>query len=721
MANLRVDDQRRVAPGQAPGGFAAPDASRGADFASRQMQQTGQAVQQGGQLAADIWTKEAEAVNEARVNDALNRAQLAAQTALTEATTLRGEAALRVGEEGQALQDVYVPRFDQQVDAIRTDMGLTAVQTERFNTRLQPLATRYRGALDTHFAKEYDVYRADVANTTVALGQQNIMAAPGDDEEVVRNSRMIAEAVRTEFGRLGRDPAATELAVLEAVGKPHAAAVSAMAARNPREAQEHWERYRDQMTPEQADVAYRTFAPAMRDDNARTNVARMAERLPAPPPGTPGAAFEAVLPGMEVTSGTGARTPFVTLNGQMSSSDHDGVDLRAAAGTSVRAPAAGVVTRAEVNGGYGNYVEVRHNDGTVTFYAHLQDYNIAVGDEVTAGQTFARVGSTGNSTGPHLHLGARNAAGERIDPMSLFQPAAPGSPAPTPPRTAEATRTELLAQVRELYGNNPLELEAHTRAVNDYVDGRDREKTEREAAARDAAYAHIDNTRTRPTPAMIAALPPGMKNAVEAYYQAAVAPPAERSNPEFENFLIANPDQWEGMTRQEFAVYAAGRLSPRDLANYQRDLYRAATTANTAAQALLADLGTVNATDFGAAWRESLGLVGQTPARAGTEQFRDQVALQDSLRTWVAAEQRSRGRVLTPSEIRQEIQNRMVSLQWNGSVFQGGGRRTATSFSEMPRDRVDYYRRVIPLRGGPRNPPNDVIFRAYLADTIPGN
>lgn len=716
MANLRIDDTRRVAPGQAPGQFAAPDASRGAEFASRQLQQTGQAVSQAGKLAADIWTKEAEEANEARVNDALNRAQLAAQTALTEATELRGEAAIRVGENGQALQDVYVPRFDQQVDAIRTDMGLTAVQTERFNARLQPLATRYRGALDTHFSTQFNAYRADVAGTTVTLGQQNIMAAPGDEDEVTRNSDMIAEAVRTEYRRLGRDPVAAELAVREAVGKPHAAAVSAMAAQNPREAQAHWDRYRDVMTPEQADVSYRTFAPAMRDDNARTNVARMAQNLPPPPPGTPGAAFEAVLPGMEVTSGYGARTPFVTLNGQMSSSDHNGVDLQASAGTPVRAPAAGVVTRAEVNGGYGNYVEVRHNDGTVTFYAHLQDYNIEVGDEVTAGQTFGRVGSTGNSTGPHLHMGARNAAGERIDPMSLFGEGAPGS-APAP-RTAEATRTELLAQVRARYSNNPLELEAHTRAVNEYVNSRDREKTERETAARDAAYAHIDNTRTPPTPAMIAALPPGMKNAVLAYYEAAVAPPAERSDPEFENDLIANPEQWAGMTRQEFAVFANGRLSPRDLANYQRGLYVAETTANTAARALLADLGTVNATDFAAGWRDALGQFNQRPAQAGTDQFRDQVNLQQSLRAWVAAEQQSRGRVLTPTEITDEIKNRMQGLLWNASSLQGGGRRLASSFADMSGADKDRHRTLIRRRGGSQNPSDEDIYRSYLADSF---
>jgi len=274
------------------------------------------------------------------------------------------------------------------------------------------------------------------------------------------------------------------------------------------------------------------------------------------------------------------------------------------------------------------------------------------------------------------------------------------------------------ADVRQRYGNNRVQREAALSAISRVFGEEERAKREAEQAALDTAYRHIEQTNTMPTPAMMAALPPGRANGLQSYLETRLAPPTVRSDPEFENFLIANPDQWEGMTRQEFAVFANGRLNPRDLANYQRDLYREETSANTAARALLADLGTVNATDFAAGWRESMTLMGQTPAKAGTEQARDQVNLQQSLRTWVEAEQRSRGRVLTPTEISDEIRNRMLGLQWNASMFQGGGRRVATSFSEMPQDRVDYYRRVIPRRGGSRNPSEEDIYRNYLVDTL---
>ena len=82
---------------------------------------------------------------------------------------------------------------------------------------------------------------------------------------------------------------------------------------------------------------------------------------------------------------------------------HAGMDFVAAAGTTVRAPAGGVVTNASWSGGYGNMVEVDHGGGLTTRYGHLSAFLVSVGDRVEAGAPIARVGSTGRSTGPHLH------------------------------------------------------------------------------------------------------------------------------------------------------------------------------------------------------------------------------------------------------------------------------------------------------------------------------
>lgn len=96
---------------------------------------------------------------------------------------------------------------------------------------------------------------------------------------------------------------------------------------------------------------------------------------------------------------------------------YNAVDLAAPIGTSVMASASGVVMIARAygwNGGYGNYVVIQHPNGTQTLYAHLNVVNVSAGESVGQGTNIGAVGSTGRSTGPHLHFevrGARNPFG----------------------------------------------------------------------------------------------------------------------------------------------------------------------------------------------------------------------------------------------------------------------------------------------------------------------
>ncbi len=89
---------------------------------------------------------------------------------------------------------------------------------------------------------------------------------------------------------------------------------------------------------------------------------------------------------------------------------HNGIDFGAPRNTNVYASAAGTVARVNVgtyNGGYGNLVVINHDNGTQTWYAHLNDVAISVGAEVTKNQVIGHVGSTGKSSGPHLHFEVR--------------------------------------------------------------------------------------------------------------------------------------------------------------------------------------------------------------------------------------------------------------------------------------------------------------------------
>jgi len=86
---------------------------------------------------------------------------------------------------------------------------------------------------------------------------------------------------------------------------------------------------------------------------------------------------------------------------------HAGMDIDGERGDLVVAPAAGTVTKAGWQGGYGNMVEVDHGNGLITRYGHMSKLNVAIGDTITRGQLIGFVGSTGRSTGPHLHYELR--------------------------------------------------------------------------------------------------------------------------------------------------------------------------------------------------------------------------------------------------------------------------------------------------------------------------
>lgn len=101
------------------------------------------------------------------------------------------------------------------------------------------------------------------------------------------------------------------------------------------------------------------------------------------------------------------------------STDHQGLDIAAPAGTAVLAAADGVVTRAENAGSYGLLVEIDHGDGIVTRYAHQSAMDVAVGEAVSAGDRLGSVGSTGRSSGPHLHLEVR-VDGVPVDPLEFL-------------------------------------------------------------------------------------------------------------------------------------------------------------------------------------------------------------------------------------------------------------------------------------------------------------
>jgi murein DD-endopeptidase MepM/ murein hydrolase activator NlpD len=107
-----------------------------------------------------------------------------------------------------------------------------------------------------------------------------------------------------------------------------------------------------------------------------------------------------------VTSGFGARW----------GTRHEGLDIAAPIGTPIRVPMPGTVVDSGPASGFGLWVRVRHGDGTVTTYGHVNRSFVTTGEQVSAGQEIAEVGNRGHSTGPHLHIEVTTPGGTKINP-----------------------------------------------------------------------------------------------------------------------------------------------------------------------------------------------------------------------------------------------------------------------------------------------------------------
>ncbi|QYF87596.1 M23 family metallopeptidase [Brevundimonas sp. PAMC22021] len=145
-----------------------------------------------------------------------------------------------------------------------------------------------------------------------------------------------------------------------------------------------------------------------------------------PGPITRTIAFSAPVRGRPINSPFGLRKLAIEAKARA----HKGVDIAAPIGTSVFSTSEGRVLRTGYDaGGYGKFIEVRHPNGLTSLYGHLSRVDVTAGAVIAAGERIGLVGSTGFSTGPHLHFEVRR-GGAQVDPAKImgrdFQVAAKG-------------------------------------------------------------------------------------------------------------------------------------------------------------------------------------------------------------------------------------------------------------------------------------------------------
>lgn len=168
-------------------------------------------------------------------------------------------------------------------------------------------------------------------------------------------------------------------------------------------------------------VAVLAMAMAPAEREPRDQIFALPERPPvtavAEPAGplTRPLTFEEPVRGFAINSRFGMRR----LGGEPGARMHKGVDIAAPQGTSVYSSAEGEIVRiGHQPEGYGNFIEMRHPNGMTTMYAHLSRIDVASGDRVLAGERIGLVGSTGYSTGPHLHFEVRR-GGSQVNPSRV--------------------------------------------------------------------------------------------------------------------------------------------------------------------------------------------------------------------------------------------------------------------------------------------------------------
>ncbi|MEU2773923.1 M23 family metallopeptidase [Streptomyces sp. NPDC007162] len=151
-------------------------------------------------------------------------------------------------------------------------------------------------------------------------------------------------------------------------------------------------------------------AQAEKEREAKARAAREAERKRLN-------AFVAPISDSYVSTG------YKTGGSLWSSGSHTGIDFHAASGTVVHAVGTGTVVSTGWGGAYGNQIVIKMADGMYTQYGHLSSIGVSVGQQVTPGQQIGLSGSTGNTTGPHLHFEARTTAeyGSDVDPVAYLR------------------------------------------------------------------------------------------------------------------------------------------------------------------------------------------------------------------------------------------------------------------------------------------------------------
>ncbi|RDI74946.1 Membrane-bound metallopeptidase [Gaiella occulta] len=338
---------------------------------------------------------------------------------------------VRTLQEGVDAEQARLAALESRLAASRARLAQLEARIQEQNRRLAVLEREYAAALTSLEARVREIYTTETPDAlSFAFGASSfsdLLDTVDLIDRIGRQDERIAATVKRTAQDLARTRAATERdradvatetsAVAQRTEEQRAARDRLVASRDALMAAQREKRAtlaaiqgdRAEFVAQVEVLQAQSAALAAKIVAAQAAAAQAASSSPgeqAPPPST--GSFVWPVSGT-VTSGFGPR------DGRT----HEGIDIAVPSGTPVGAAASGTVIQAGWLGGYGILVVIDHGNGVSTAYAHNSGVAVTVGQRVTQGQVIAYAGSTGNSSGPHVHFEVR-VGGSAVDPLGYL-------------------------------------------------------------------------------------------------------------------------------------------------------------------------------------------------------------------------------------------------------------------------------------------------------------
>lgn len=461
----------------------------------QQLVQAGQAITRAGGVAGTIYEDVLKELNATRVTEQLTELTKARNEKAVLALSETGKNAL-FRPDGKSLDEEFGEDFDNTISTLEEGLGNDA-QRKMFREAAQRMSVEFRGRIQAHVVEQDRTYRLEVDAGVVDTGSRQVALAT-TPEEITEGMALIERGANGIFSTKGT-PDVARAEVLRELKTPGLAAqiTNRLVGDDLEGASALLNQYRGDLTAEM----FTKLNDAIVEQRSIIEGGEEGERIFGMRTAQAGAATP--QPVAMPVFGAAVRSPFGPRNGRQ----HRGIDISVGAGTDVRAGADGTIRVRNDPDGFGTYVDLVLDDGTVLRNGHLSSVVAKDGTRVRAGDVIAKSGGAkgspgaGNSTGPHLHYEVL-VNGKQVDPIAWHE----GKP--TVASTQGGGGRSKKEMLEELYSKNlsPKAEAAAERKIDALFAAERIDKAERQDDAVNNAYTTVARNGGVVTPALIGAL-----------------------------------------------------------------------------------------------------------------------------------------------------------------------------------------------------------------------